>query len=36
MACKFYIDNKVLNEQEIKQYIGEKYINKEDIRLTTI
>jgi hypothetical protein len=36
MACKYYIDNKILSEQEVKDYIGDNYINKEDIKLTTI
>lgn len=36
MACKYYIDNKVLNEPEVKNYIGENYVNKEDIKLTTL
>jgi hypothetical protein len=36
MACKYYINNKVLNEQEIKEYISSNYIKKSDIKYTTI
>ena len=36
MACKYYINNKVLNEQEIKEYIGSSYIKESDIKLTTL
>lgn len=36
MACKYYINNKVLNEQEIKEYIGSSYIKESDIKYTTI
>ena len=36
MACKYYINNKVLNEQEIKEYISSNYIKESDIKLTTL
>ena len=36
MACKYYINNKVLTEQEIKEYIGSSYIKESDIKLTTL
>jgi hypothetical protein len=36
MACKYYINNKVFNEQEITEYINSNYIKKSDIKYTTI
>jgi len=36
MACKYYINNKVLNEQEVTEYINSNYIKESDIKYTTI
>ena len=36
MACKFYINGKTFSESEVKDYIGDNYIDSKDIQLTTL